>query len=282
MSNKISLIRPQKETFFQYIRGENYLRNVTLVSDDGKTVEAHKLVLCASSKFLNELLSDTGANDNAWIYLSGVEHYVLKDMVEFMYTGEIMTPEANMNNLLNLANLLEVENMYQLEPKKLEDTLEEISNSEEQMNIFSGNVLKMELLNDLMKNNDDREASDLSSLEYDEPNRVKNEIINCKNESSGEEMLSKTDGLWECVKCEKTFVRKDHAKTHTQIHSKNSRNYTCNICYRAYGTQDVLRNHKNTAHSTEKFQCPICGKADMSKVQYKNHKYQSKSCKANQ
>jgi len=280
MSNNIALIRPQKETFFQYIKGENYLRNVTLVSDDGNTVEAHKLVLCASSKFLNELLSDTGGNDNAWIYLSGVEHYVLKDMVEFMYTGEIMTPEVNMSNLLNLANLLAVENLYQLEPKNFKETLEETSNSEEQMDIFSGNLLKREqVLNDPVKNDD---VSDLSSFEYDEPNRVKNENMNCKNESSEEEMLTKTDGLWECVKCEKTFVRKDHARTHTQIHSKNSRNYTCNICYRAYGTQDVLRNHKNTAHSTEKFQCPICGKADMSKVQFKNHKYQSKYCKANQ
>merc|ERR1711915_582168 len=172
MSNRIALIRPKKDTFFQYIRCENYLRNVTLVSDDGKTVEAHKLVLCASSKFLNELLSDTGGNNNAWIYLSGVEHYELKDMVEFMYTGEIMTPEVNMTNLLNLANLLAVENLYQLEPKNLKETLEETSNSEEQMNTFSGNVMKREqVLNDLMNNDDDKEIScdsDLSSFEYDE------------------------------------------------------------------------------------------------------------------
>ena len=96
--------------------------------------------------------------------------------------------------------------------------------------------------------------------------------------STEDETVMKRDGLWECKICEKTFIKKYHAKCHAAIHNKKDNCYACNQCGSSFGTQDYLKNHKNRVHSKERVQCMNCGKADMSKVQYKNHKYQSKSC----
>ena len=93
-----------------------------------------------------------------------------------------------------------------------------------------------------------------------------------------EELIEKIDGLWECKVCGKTFVRKNHAKSHTEIHL-NGISHDCSVCSKTFHTRDSMRVHVRNAHSDATFVCNVCGKSGMSRMIFKNHKYQSKCAK---
>ena len=300
MSNEISLVKQQQDKFFQSLHNDNDSKDVTIVSDYGQIIKAHKLVLCAGSRFLNNILSDQGY-ENSWIYLSGVKHEGLKDMVNFLYTGEISTSETNFENFLKMAELLVVENAFQLaeqmnskglENVKVETTSVDSSKSKWKesvtdllQEIETTKTARKDGLEDVLRVN--KKSETVSNLKVSIEEAVVNTVVVNGHEidmtengtvSSEDEMFSVENGLWECGICEKTFLKKSRVKSHVQIHTRNTNSFTCKICGRSFGTQDVLRNHKNNVHNQEIFQCPTCGRANMTKVQFKNHKYQSKTC----
>ena len=93
-----------------------------------------------------------------------------------------------------------------------------------------------------------------------------------------EQMIEKNGLLWECKVCGKTFVRKNHAKSHTEIHL-NGISHDCSVCSKTFHTRDSMRVHVKNAHSDATFVCNVCGKSGMSRMIFKNHKYQSKCAK---
>ena len=62
--------------------------DVTLVSDDDKHFSAHKIVLCASSLILNEILQ-THPHQDAFIYFKSVKPQELKAMLDYLYLGSV-------------------------------------------------------------------------------------------------------------------------------------------------------------------------------------------------
>ena len=116
MSYDTSRLKSQKWKFFQSIAQDNSFRDVTLASDDGQTLKVHKLVLCAASKFLSELFLNLDNNERYWIHLGGVEHQGLKDIVKFLYVGEVVISEANMSDFLKVSELLAVESAFNIVP----------------------------------------------------------------------------------------------------------------------------------------------------------------------
>ena len=279
MSNGIYVIESDKAMLFHNITLENGCKDVTLASDDGQIVEVHKLVLCAGSKFLNELLS-LQESSCSWIHLSGFQHNELEELVAFLYTGELQLSKENMTKFLKLAELLAIDSVFQDEQETTEDThkSESVTSEPESANSSDDAIESVKIEKESVKLVKDEETAKTESLTNpDGINSLEPKLIIDVNTSTAENMITRKDGLWECVECERTFVRKDHAKTHVQIHT-NIQRVKCQICDRSFGTKDSLRNHSRRVHSTEKYNCTNCGKNDMSRVQYEGHKYQSRSC----
>ena len=72
---------------FGDLRQDNELTDVTLVCEDGQQVEAHKVVLVASSPFFLNILKKN-KHPHPLIYMRGVSPENLMAMVEFFYNGE--------------------------------------------------------------------------------------------------------------------------------------------------------------------------------------------------
>ena len=80
--------------------------DVTLVCDDGKEINAHKVVLCASSNFLNNAIS---RNENLKkLSLKGIQHQEMKSILEFMYLGVVKVSQDKINEWIYAAKILEV------------------------------------------------------------------------------------------------------------------------------------------------------------------------------
>ena len=96
-----------------------------------------------------------------------------------------------------------------------------------------------------------------------------------ENANEMDEFFSKIDGLWECKVCEKTFLRKDHIKSHVKMH-KPAAKIPCPQCHQTLGNKDSLRKHLSYSHSSDRFTCETCGKTDMTKSKFKTHKHHLK------
>ena len=72
---------------FLNLSSDKDFTDVTLVCEDGQQVEAHKLVLVASSPFFKNILTKS-KHPHTLIYMRGVRSENLLAMVDFFYFGE--------------------------------------------------------------------------------------------------------------------------------------------------------------------------------------------------
>lgn len=74
------------QVFLEHLTSEN-LVDVT-VSCEGKFIKAHKMILSACSPYFQELFQIHDVTHPV-VIMNGVKFYILKQVIEFMYKGEI-------------------------------------------------------------------------------------------------------------------------------------------------------------------------------------------------
>ena len=78
---------------------DNSLTDVTLVSDDQVTFQAHKLVLSLCSPVLKDLLLEN-PHSHPIIFLRGIKHEELQSLLQFMYLGEAKSKRSRLDQLI--------------------------------------------------------------------------------------------------------------------------------------------------------------------------------------
>ena len=108
---------------FQNLRQENDFFDVTLACDD-EQLEAHKLVLSASSPFFKNILRKN-PHQHPLIYLKGVKHSHLLYILDYVYYGEVNVKTVDLNHFLRVAEELKIKGLTQ------EDFDNNVSNTEQ-------------------------------------------------------------------------------------------------------------------------------------------------------
>ena len=74
------------QSTFMFLKDDKDYADVTLASDDGQLLMAHKVILVASSPFLETILQE---NEHAHpiLYLEGFQTKDWKSILEFIYQG---------------------------------------------------------------------------------------------------------------------------------------------------------------------------------------------------
>ncbi|KAJ8669672.1 hypothetical protein QAD02_000931 [Eretmocerus hayati] len=93
-------------TAVQLLRGHGDLVDVTLAAG-GKKFSAHKIVLCAASPFLLEILKSTPCQHPV-VMLAGIEAEDLEAILEFVYQGEVKVDPSQLPSLLQAAHCLSI------------------------------------------------------------------------------------------------------------------------------------------------------------------------------
>ena len=83
---------------------------MTLVSDDGKQVEAHKVILASSSPFFANLLK-RNKHPHPLIYMRGVKYANLLAILEFLYHGEANLFQDDLDSFLAIAEELQLKGL---------------------------------------------------------------------------------------------------------------------------------------------------------------------------
>ena len=94
---------------FRDLKEEKDFSDVTLVCAD-QQVEAHRVILAASSPFFKKVLRKV-ENSHPLIYMKGVKFSDLEAVLSFVYHGEVNVAEADLNNFLAVAEELEVKGL---------------------------------------------------------------------------------------------------------------------------------------------------------------------------
>ena len=95
---------------FGSLREANEFADVTLACEDGEQIEAHKVILAASSPFFQNLLRK---NKHVYpiIYMRGVKSEDLSAIIDFLYCGEANVFEDNLDSFLAIAEELQIKGL---------------------------------------------------------------------------------------------------------------------------------------------------------------------------
>ena len=92
------------------LRGDEDFTDVTLVCEDGQQVEAHKVILVASSPFFTELLRKN-KHSHPLVYMRGLKGPDLVSIMDFLYFGETNIVQENLESFLELAEELKLKGL---------------------------------------------------------------------------------------------------------------------------------------------------------------------------
>ena len=95
---------------FGDLRQDKEFTDVTLACEDGQQVEAHKVVLVASSPFFLNILK-RNKHPHPLIYMRDVRPQNLLAMVDFLYHGEANISQENLDSFLVLAEELQLKGL---------------------------------------------------------------------------------------------------------------------------------------------------------------------------
>ena len=195
LKGNMSLVWKDHRKFLQEtvvrLKRFNQSTDVTLICADEEEIQAHKIVLSASSQLFYSLLHD--APLNCVIYLPEVTFKDLSMILEYMYFGETSVNQVDLNSIHSLAENLGVQSI-----------------TEKLQNKFH---LKK-------KNNDYAEQNtntDLASLSYQPKELTVLKCIDCDETFDSKDDLNnhvKKHRKYDCEYCEKEFSERSSLLDH--------------------------------------------------------------------
>merc|ERR1719369_1531127 len=85
--------------YFKILREDERLLDVTLVTDDGQHIQAHRLILSAGCQFFNDIFLKNN-QANMLIYLKGINSVQLEHLLQFIYDGEVSVGKEDLKEFL--------------------------------------------------------------------------------------------------------------------------------------------------------------------------------------
>ena len=228
-------------TSFADLRTDRDLTDVTLACEDGKQVEAHKVILAASSPFFMRLLKKN-KHPHPLIYMRGFKSDDLMAIVDFLYRGETNVFQENLDSFLAFAEELQL--------KGLTGT--------------SGNVEGQERVAlPIHKENSVKQNSTLNSL-IESPNLTK-EFNEAKNSNTTVALNSDFEDL-------DSQIRSMITKSDVQVENRRGKMATCNVCGKQ-GPYNSMPRHVEALHITGvSHSCDTCGNVFRSRHALSRHK----------
>ena len=232
---------------FGIFRNEEYLHDVTLVSDDHNKVSAHRLVLSACSDYFRNIFKNN-QHSHPLLCLEGVSSEDLKNIMDYIYNGEVMVYQDNLDKFLSVAQRLKLEGLMSNNTEEIE----ELDDNKSSTNEFIKNAEKQEptfISEDIEFNNSDNTVK---------RKRQQNPIgtVQVASNVDADEQISQymevsSDGSYRCTVCGKSFGarnKKQDAQRHIETHIEGL-SYECPICQKTFRSKNALYKHKEQKHN---------------------------------
>ena len=243
MSEKFSLkwndFQSNVSRTFSLLRSEQEFFDVSLVSDDQKTMSAHKLVLSASSPYFRQILTHN-KHSHPLLCLDGVSSGELQCVLDYIYQGEVLIYQEQLDRFLQVAQRLQLEGLTSKDgddhETKLNETVEEAVIHLDNEDFPETAPMKTENIN--------RKPRKLSL-----PTIVSNNVSNTEeiDQKISEFMVRGDDGNYSCGYCGKVDTHVGHMKNHIETHMEGL-SFPCQSCDKTFRSRNSLNFHKSRYH----------------------------------
>ena len=124
MSEKLNLEYNNFQTIvsssFRKLRYEDDFYDVTLVSEDQQQVSAHKVVLSTCSEYFKNVLRKN-KHSHPLLCLNDVNFSELKNILDYIYLGQLQILEEDLNQFLKIAQRFQIEGLMEAVDTQSED-----------------------------------------------------------------------------------------------------------------------------------------------------------------
>ena len=245
MSEKFSLkwndFHSNVSKSFSLLRNEDYLHDVTLVSDDHKKVSAHKLVLSASSEYFRDIFKNN-QHSHPLICLGRVSNEDLQNIMDYIYNGEVQIFQENLERFLGVAKRLKLEGLIGGKQEEYEVEMD----NKDFVDTFIPSLAKTP--SKPIPSN----RPILKSVKKEMSSRLNNAVsvalaAKVVDEQVNQYLEECSDGTCRCSVCGKTFSRKQDTQRHIETHI-DGLSYECPVCGKTFRSKNSLKTHKSAFH----------------------------------
>jgi len=222
--------------------------DVTLICDDQREFQAHKVILSACSPVFRNMFY--GRNTpNSIIYLKGIKYQSLDALLQFMYKGEAVFPQNNLETFLEVAKSLQVKELGDdvglggglMDTQNSTEEVQQQNHQEATTKLAENVAVKVEEKvkpvflkqkgNNVVASNQKKESSLL---------KQNIQSLKSKNNSSASQ-----SSKFFCDLCDKVFDTKSQVAKHAREAHGKSQVYACKKDFCGYVTSEKtnLRSH---------------------------------------
>ena len=262
---------------FRKLRNAEDFYDVTLVSDDQQQVSAHKIVLAAASGYFENILKKN-KHSHPLLCLEGIAITELKNVVDYIYNGELEIYQDYLDTFLQVAHRFQIEGLMQKEDILLQSETaaeESFVQLEEDFNYETTTVKNEEILMEGTSESDiDEATSNYVRRKYTKVHLKFDTIEDLNGKLKGMiEMEKYGSGLngWKCKPCGKPCRSRSDALEHVEVHVEGLA-YDCKYCSKPVHTRLVLRSHERKCKANDR------NIANDREVSNELHPYQKKNC----
>ena len=236
---------------FGNLREENEFADVTLACEDGDQVEAHKVVLAASSPFFKNLLR-RNKHVHPLIYMRGMKMVDLLAILDFLYYGVANVDQNNLDVFLAFAEELQITGLMGnsgADDKKVQK--KPISKKGKVLLKKEDDVLNSLPAPNLSFDEETIEKGDDGALELTTnfSGDLKKDLDTKCNSMMERTLRRKENGqsLYKCKVCGKEEIS-GGLKHHIEANHLQGISIPCNFCEKTFGTRNSLANHIHASH----------------------------------
>ena len=237
------------------MREDTEYADVTLVCEDGYQVDAHKIILAASSPLLKSLLS-MNKHSHPLIFMRGMKSTDLTAIVDFLYYGEANIYEENLDTFLAIAEefkltgLTGVEGDTKLDSENASKPYETKVTKNKIHAKKSVTSLQDESSNSIQNDSKYEQISNeraisvtFNFLDLDE--KVSKMMVKGQNMiHNGQKGLILST---QCLECGKEGVR-TQIRDHIEANHVQGLSIPCDVCGKTSRSRSALRMHKSSYH----------------------------------
>ena len=213
---------------FQELFKSGELTDVTLVFDDQRQLEAHKIILSAWSPVFRSMFANN-SHPHPIIFLKGMSYQNVLSIMEFLYKGEVTISKDSVDEFLSDAEDLQI-SQFLLDSTSVRRTGERSSGEGTDCSPLGDNQLK------LFKQSGD--LIEESVVELVENTETPENIIETESLAGHDQGQHGTPGR-----------KKGNKKAGEKIFKSGTR-YSCQDCQTAYSTRNGLWYHRRSKHQT--------------------------------